>query len=307
MASMTLTVTSAAGNCGTPVQMNDTVDNQGNAPANGPLVSVLSVCDGSQSAYEIDLGVSQAYHAFLTDLASGGLSFDLSGSGLASYVLSRSGSAAVVAPLAASVAANGVVNAATFTSGLAPGGIMAIFGTGLSGSSPATSVTVDGVAAPVLFASPFQVNAQMPTSILPGPHTVQLISAHGTVQQQVTVSAVAPVIFLLDAPSVGAILNQDYSINTPANPLPRGGTLLIYATGLGATVKQGQYSVAASTVTALVNGVEETVSFAGLAPGFIGLYQVNLPIPLSLPPGSQVSLALKQAGQVSNSVLVSIQ
>ena len=307
ISAMTLNVASAAGNCGTAVQLDDTVDNQGNLPVNGPLISLLSVCDGTQTAYEVDLGASQAYEAFLTDLAAGGASTDLSSRNLVSYVLTRPQATAVLTPIAASVAANGIVNAATFTSGLAPGGIMAIFGTGLSGAGSPTSVTVDGTPAQVLFASAFQVNAQLPPATSPGTHVVQVNSAHGTASQQVSVSAVAPAIFLLSAPSAGAVLNQDFSINTPANPLPRGETLLIYATGLGATAKQGQYSITSTPVTAVVNGVEEPVAFSGLAPGFVGLYQVNLLIPSSIPPGSQVPLSLKQSGQVSNLVAVSIQ
>jgi len=123
----------------------------------------------------------------------------------------------------------------------------------------------------------------------------------------VTVSAAAPAIFIVSAPFQGAVLNQDYSLNTPSNPISRGETLLVYATGLGATVKQGAYSVTSSTVTAVVNGVQIPVSFAGLAPEYIGLYQVNVPIPTSIPPGSAVSLLLKEGGQQSNSIQVAIQ
>jgi uncharacterized protein (TIGR03437 family) len=60
-------------------------------------------------------------------------------------------------------------------------------------------------------------------------------------------------------------------------------------------------------VTAVVNGTELPVSFAGLAPGFVGLYQVNIPIPAATPPGSGVSLTLKQGGQISNAVEIALQ
>ena len=298
--------------------MQDTVDSSGNAPTGGALVSLLSVCDGSQSAYQIDVGTGQAYSAFVTDLAVGGSTFDLSGNAAASYALTRPNSVLVVSALTANFAANAVVNAATFTPGLAPGGIMAIFGTGLSalpefgvgvgsGTFVATTVDVDGTAAAVLFASPFQVNAQVPPGIAPGVHTVRVKSAYGTAQQQFSVAAVAPVIFLLGSPSAGAVLNQDYSINSRTTPLPRGQSLQIYATGLGATVTQGQYTVVNTAVTAIVNGTELPTSFAGLAPGFVGLYQVNVPIPASMPPGSGIFLTLKQGGQVSNSVIIALQ
>jgi uncharacterized protein (TIGR03437 family) len=121
------------------------------------------------------------------------------------------------------------------------------------------------------------------------------------------VAAVAPAIFLLGGAGVGAILNQDYSLNTPLTPLLRGQVLQVFATGLGATARQGQYSVVATVVTAVVNGSELPVSFAGLAPGFVGLYQINIPIPAATPPGSGILLTLKQGGQVSNAVEIALQ
>jgi uncharacterized protein (TIGR03437 family) len=307
MSKMALKVTSAAGVCGLPVEMQDTVDSSGNAPSGGALVSLLSVCDGAQAAYQIDVGTSQPYSAFVTDLGDGGSMYDLSGNAAESYALTRPKAVLVVSALIASFAANGVVNAATFTSGLAPGGIMAIFGTGLSGASAPTSVTVDGAAAAVLFASGFQVNAQVPPGIAPGMHTVQVTSAYGTAQQAVAVSAVFPAIFLLGSPSAGAVLNQDNSVNTPMMPLPRGQILQVFATGLGATAQQGGYSIATDTVTAVVNGAELPALFAGLAPGFVGLYQVNIMIPTTMPPGSGIFLTLKEGGQLSNPVSIALQ
>jgi uncharacterized protein (TIGR03437 family) len=132
-------------------------------------------------------------------------------------------------------------------------------------------------------------------------------SPFGTAQQPVTVSAVAPAIFLVGTPPVGAVENADGSLNGPANPVARGQALVVFATGLGATTKKGSLSVTNATVTVLVNGVESAAIFAGLAPGFIGLYQVNVAIPANSVPGLGVSLTLKQGGQLSNSVNVAIQ
>jgi uncharacterized protein (TIGR03437 family) len=307
MSKMALNISSAAGVCGATLQLQDTVDASGNAPAGGALVSLLSVCDGAQAAYQIDVGTSGAYSAFATDLASGGSEFDLSGNAAASYALTRPVSVLVLSALVANFAANAVVNGATFTSGLAPGGIAAIFGTGLSGASAATTVDVDGTVAAILFASAFQLNVQIPPGTAPGVHTLRVKSAYGTAQQQIAISTVAPAIFLLNGSSQGAVLNQDNSINTALTPLPRGQVLQIYATGLGATTKQGQYSVTSTAVTAVVNGTELATGFAGLAPGYVGLYQVNVPIPATLPPGSGIFLTLKQGGQLSNAVTIALQ
>ena len=104
-------------------------------------------------------------------------------------------------------------------------------------------------------------------------------SAYGSSQQAVTVSAVAPGIFLIGNPPIGAITNQNFNLVGPSNPLPRGQALVIFATGLGAVTQSGQLSRTNAPVTVLLNGTELPASFAGLAPGFIGLYQVNVTDP----------------------------
>ncbi len=269
------------------------------------------MCDGSQPAYQIAVGAAQLYRAFVTDLASGGSSMDISGNAAATYKATRPLLALAVVPQDVSFTAGAVVNAATFTNGIAPGGMMAIFGTGLSApgvsSGPATTVDMDGTPAAVLWASPFQINAQVPPGMAAGVHTLRVSSLYGVAQQSVSVSAVAPAIFLIGSPSAGAVLNSDYSLNGPANPLPRGQWLVVYATGLGAVTKQGQLSVTTAAVTAVVSGQELPVQFAGLAPGYVGLYQVNVPIPAATPPGLGVSLTLKEGGQLSNTVAVALQ
>jgi uncharacterized protein (TIGR03437 family) len=311
MQNLALEINSAAGSCGLALDLLDAVDSSGNPPAAGALISRIDVCDGSQPAYQIAVGAAQAYRAFVTDLASGGSSMDISGNAVETYKASRPLLALAVVPQDVSFTADAVVNAATFTSGIAPGGIMAIFGTGLAApgvpSGPATTVNMDGTAAAVLWASPFQINAQVPPGMTAGVHTLSVSSVYGAAQQSVSVSAVAPAIFLIGNPAAGAVLNQDYSLNGPANPLPRGQVLMVYATGLGAVTKQGQLSVTSIPVTAVVNGQELPVGFAGLAPGYVGLYQVNVAIPAATPPGLGVSLTLKEGGQLSNSVIVALQ
>ena len=83
--------------------------------------------------------------------------------------------------------------------------------------------------------------------------------------------------------------------------------MVIFATGLGAVTQSGQLSSTNMPVTVVLNGTELATSFAGLAPGFIGLYQVNVTIPAGTPPGLALPLTLKVGGQQSNSVLVALQ
>jgi len=310
MRSFILSTTSSAGGCGQTADFIDTVDSAGNLAQNGPLISRLEVCDGLQPAYQISVGAPQIYGAFATDLAAGGARFDLSGSVVTTYGAARPQLHLVIAPQQATFTVAGVVNAATFTSGIAPGGLFSIFGSGMAssvGSSGVTTVDFDGIPATVIAAMPFQVNAEVPPALTPGAHVLNLHSPFGTASQTVTVSALAPVIFLLGDGVTGAVENQDYTLNTLTNPLMRGQTLMVYATGLGGvTADESGLSTVNTPVTALVNGVELPVSYAGLS-GFAGLYQVNVPIPVSTPPGSGILLTLKQGGQISNPVNITIQ
>jgi len=299
-------VQSAAGSCGQPLDLLDSVDAAGDA-APGALVSRLTVCDGLQPLYEVTVGASQPFHEFVTDLAAGGDSTDASGSSQATYRATRPQLALTLTPETASFTAAAVVNAASFTSGIAPNGLMAVFGAGLSGPGAATTLDFDGVNATVVSASPFQVNALIPATLTSTTHTLTLHSAYGTAQQAVAVSAVAPAIFIIGSPNVGALVNANGTLNAMSNPITAGQTLLIYATGLGAVTPQGQYSITASTVTVLLNGQELPVAFAGLAPGFPGVYQINVTIPASVAPGLQESLALEQGGLTSNTVPIAIQ
>ena len=75
-----------------------------------------------------------------------------------------------------------------------------------------------------------------------------------------------------------------------------GQSLAIYATGLGAVSVKGQYTVTNGTVTATVNGAELPVAFAGLTPGYIGLYRVNVVIPAGAPSGLGIPLTFQRGG-----------
>ena len=163
---------------------------------------------------------------------------------------------------------------------------------------------IDGAALTVFDVnSAFQINAAMPGSVTPGTHTLTVRSAFGSAQAQVTVSAVSPGIFLVGNPPVAAITNASYGLLGPTNPLSRGQTAIIWATGLGAVTARGGTN---APVTVVLNGVELAVQFAGLS-GFTGLYQVNVGIPASTPPGLGIPLMLKIGGQFSNTVPMAIQ
>jgi uncharacterized protein (TIGR03437 family) len=99
----------------------------------------------------------------------------------------------------------------------------------------------------------------------------------------------------------GAILNQDGSVNSAANPATRGSTIQIYATGEGAVSPPGvtgevtgwDTKTPVLPVTVTINAVQAQVTYAGSAPDAIaGLFQVNAIVPSTVPPGSAVPIQL---------------
>jgi uncharacterized protein (TIGR03437 family) len=131
----------------------------------------------------------------------------------------------------------------------------------------------------------------------------------------VPVATAAPGLFALQG---GAAIVQnfpDFSLNSSANPAPAGSTIIAYLTGSGpvspavadgaATPSSGLVS-ATATVTSKVGQADATVSFAGLAPTFVGLMQANILVPATLAPGIY-PLIVTIDGQNSNSATIAVK
>jgi uncharacterized protein (TIGR03437 family) len=303
-----ISIVSQAGECGATFSVPD-VTATGSIPTQTPGVFNQKFCDGSQSVYELDLVIADGFQAAVTDLADLGGRTELSGGGAASFRLSRPGAQLVVSPQEVSIGSRSIVNAATFTLDMAPGGIVSAFGNGLARDGSPTVVEVNGLTARLLSASPFQLNFQLPSTLPAGTNIVRITSPYGSVEQQIDVQVVAPAVFRLPSlgPDRGAVVNQDGKINRSGAAAKRGSTIVIYGTGLGSVIASGQLSVVVTPVTVILNGTELPVAFAGLTPGFIGLYQINLAIPLSTPPDLAVSLSVRQGKVESSPVLVAIE
>ena len=232
--------------------------------------------------------------------------------------------ALVVNPPLPLLASAGIVNAASYRTGLAPGSLFTIFANNLSGGTTAASapwatswngisVKINGLAAPLGYVSPAQINAQVPFEVAPG--TAQLtIQSNGTTAGPValTIQAAAPGVFMYGAGRAPAI-NQDDTLNLPTNPARVGSYISIYVTGQGlvdqpvATGAAAPIRTVANTLaltTATIGGVPATVSFSGLAPGFVGLGQVNLLVP-NVPAGDQ-QVIVTIGGVASNPALIAV-
>jgi adhesin/invasin len=178
------------------------------------------------------------------------------------------------------------------------------------------SVTINGKAAPIYYLSPAQINFQVPWSTATTGTASVVVNVTGGNSNTVSVplSAAAPGLFYL--PGGAAIVqNQDYSLNDPSNPAARGSTIIAYLTGSG-PVSQAQTDGVSASATTLVNmtaaysatigSATGQVSFAGLAPGYIGLVQMNIVVPTTLAPGTY-PLTITVAGDTSNSATIAIK
>jgi uncharacterized protein (TIGR03437 family) len=222
--------------------------------------------------------------------------------------------------------AGGVVNAASFKAPVSPGALATVFGSNFTGSGQSAvaslplpeslagiAVNVDGKPAPLLYVSANQINFQIPWETGTGSASVTVNSSavkSGAVN--VSVLAAAPGLFYQGSHAI--VENSDFSLNSSSNPAPAGSTILAYLTGAGAVspaVGDGEpagsspLSMVTSSVTATIGSAAAQVSFAGLAPTFVGLWQVNVVVPAGLTQG-EYPLIISADGQASNAADVSV-
>jgi uncharacterized protein (TIGR03437 family) len=170
------------------------------------------------------------------------------------------------------------------------------------------------------------LNFQVPWETPNGPATATLTMGAQTATTQTFVSQYAPGIYTLTADGLGqgVIVNsatgawaaEEGSIpGISAAPVSAGDFITIYCTGLGpvtnapATGEPAGASPLSSTVQPVVvsfGGIEVPAAFAGLAPGLVGLYQVNVGVPAGVAPSGSVPIMLTVAGINSNSVTIAV-
>lgn len=175
-----------------------------------------------------------------------------------------------------------IVNAASLEpGGIAPGEISTIFGTGFDPGD--TQLLFDGKPATVFYTSATQINALAPAALSVGSTTSVSVVVDGNTAATASVPVVpaAPGIFTVgNGTGQAAANNQDGSLNSASNPAARGSVVSLYATGQG--------SASNANVTLAIAGYNATILYAGPAPGFQGLMQINAQIPSGfLPPGIQ--------------------
>jgi uncharacterized protein (TIGR03437 family) len=227
------------------------------------------------------------------------------------------------------VASGGVVSSGDYTSSPALGLLASVFGTALAdgnlGNSSlplpqqlgSTSVAVSGIQLPLLYVSDSQVNVFIPYELAANA-THQLIVQRGNaISVPVPISVFGALPAILATAGNGLGQGHVYKIDAQGNqiladanaPAKAGDVLVIYTVGLGPvtpSVKSGDPASFAvlsrvnAPVGVTIGGQAATVQFAGLTPGFSGLYQVNAVVPDGVTAGNQVPVLVSVAGSASS-------
>ena len=235
----------------------------------------------------------------------------------------------------------GVLLGAGFERGpVAPGSIISLFGQNLAATAATAQTlplprTLNGVRvlvgekeAPLFYVGPGQVNAQVPVELESDRQLQVRIEANGvsSAPEPLQTAAARPGIFTLGPPygNQGAILIANsnklampVTANIPSQPAAVGGVVSIFCTRLGATdpaVASGQPGPSAeplarvkTPVAVTIGGKPATVYFAGFAPGFAALYQVNAQVPDGVTPGDAVPVVITQGGFSSNTATIAVK
>jgi uncharacterized protein (TIGR03437 family) len=199
-------------------------------------------------------------------------------------------------------AITGVSNGASFQGVYAPGMILSIFGSQLASSTSSAgsvplpvsmagvAVTVNGVAAPLYYLAPGQLNIQIPYETAAGATATVTINNNGQVTSQ----------SFLMAPTAPGIFTDASSAPVPNTSASRGQIITLFITGSGAvtpSISTGSAPPAATAVSLLptpvqaakvtVGGVPASVQFIGIPSGLVGVTQVNYQVPTGIGLGTQ--------------------
>jgi uncharacterized protein (TIGR03437 family) len=213
------------------------------------------------------------------------------------------------APASASAA---VVNAASNVPLLAPGTLATVYGINLAAGTSAAAplpwpetlagvqVLLSGRPAPLLYVSDGQVNFLVPEGLPVGLAELILTTPAG-------VSAPLPVRVVSLSPGIFGALHAGTADLASLRPARRGDYLEIYATGLGLTRDSGSgFRETVSNPVVHIGPLAADVTYSGLVPGLLGLYQVNVRIPANAASGLQ-PLTVTVDGVSSNPITVAVE
>jgi uncharacterized protein (TIGR03437 family) len=194
-----------------------------------------------------------------------------------------------------------------FPLSLAPGMLVSIYGTSLSDQT--AQVSFRGTSIQPSYVSASQINAVVPDG-MSGLATLTVHTGAGSHTVNVLVEAAMPAIFTLDGSGTGpaaAINASNNRVVGSDNPLHAGDYVELYATGLGATTNRGGLDYANQQPTVTIGGQDCPVTYAGRAPGYVGLDQINCIVPAGLLASAAAPVILTSGARISNTTTLAVQ
>jgi len=256
--------------------------------AGGGSASGANLVQGAPAIYYNDFLRAGSYQFTITELNTPATASVQLPAGRYTALTVKPGPAIAIAAPAA-----GVVN----TLALAAGEIVSIYGTDLGNAS----VTVNGSPARIFYNGSNQVNALLPSDVQ-GYATLTVASGDGQDTTHFLAASAVPAVFTLDESGGGpaaARHAKDQSIVSAANPAVAGEYIEVFATGLDTPPALNELRIT-------LGGAPIIAQYAGPAPGYPGLDQINIQIPAGLSPGPQ-PLVIQAGAVVANTTTLAVQ
>jgi uncharacterized protein (TIGR03437 family) len=297
-----------------PIPLTVVATNSADIPVAGITVNFAAGGGGSLSAASVvsnSQGVASTYLTLGENPGPNTVTATVAGLGQVVFT------AAGIAPVSG-ISVTSVGNAASLTQSFAPGMLMSVFGTGLSPGSPqivstaplpvtsasGTSVTINGIAAPLLYVSATQINLQIPYEVAePG---ALLVVKNG--------GQSASIGFTIDAAGPGIFVDSQNGYLLPSESAAGGSTIELYVTGAGLVTPMeatGYVPYAGTTpvpnlpVTVTIGGVAVTPVYLGIPSWSVGVLQINVTVPASFP-GSVQAVVVDIGGVKSKPALLNV-
>jgi len=212
-----------------------------------------------------------------------------------------------------------VGNAASYAQSFAPGMLMSVFGTGLSTGNPqtaataplpftsssGTSVTINGIPAPLMYISATQINLQIPYEVFAGPAMLTVTTGGQSASINFSVQASAPGIFL--NPQTGHIVpNESASAGAPIAFYLTGAGQVTPSEETGNVPVQGTAPAPVLQLIATIGGITVTPVYVGIPDWSVGVLQINFTVPSTLTSGTTYPVVVTIGGVASNAGLLTV-
>jgi len=211
--------------------------------------------------------------------------------------------------------------AAVFPFSFAPRMLIAIYGEALAQSTDQarslplptglsdTLVMLNGSPLGLLYVSSAQINALLPDNVAPGLVKLTVQNSSGTSNVNLMLEPAHPVIFTLDQSGIGAAAAINARNGLPVthdNPLRPNDYIELFLTGLGSTTRRQGLDFANQVPAVTIGGTDCPITYAGTAPGFVGLDQINCRVPTGLAANASAAVVVRSGERASNVATIAV-